>query len=866
MEKFYRNNSCILPEGNINNDIYMKIIEWYNCDQLRESEDSESDSGMDIYTYTEANKSAQDYVMRVFGVTRDSKSITVELTGFRPFYYIKVKDSFSNVSLQKFIEFVNSNYLLKNFKDCVMKKECRVIKSKDIYGFNNDKLFTFVKIVFSSYSSLMRSRYIFKNPVHVFGVTQKETKFELYESNFEPFMRYSHIQKIHMAGWIKLPFKKFKQTINKANTQLEVTIDHKDIIPMTEDLSSANFLQASWDIEVFSVDNSFPKPFIKENVVFQIAITYKYNLDKSGRLLKHLLTLKKCSKINDPDVIVEECTLEIDLIKRFVKSIKGMDPDIMYTYNGDSFDCMYMYERAKLHGLELYFLSGLSRLKNINTVMKKEMFSSSAYGDSEMYRLYIPGRLNYDLLIHFKRGMKKYASYKLDNIAEAILGEKKNPVSVKQIFSFYKEGNPDRIREVGEYCIQDTALLQKLVDNQLILSSITQLANVTYVPISFLLTRGQTVKVLSQIYRKARQMGYLVPHTNFNADSFSSAITIAGNGSNRFKEGDFIKINCGVKKSSGIIDKVLSNTCLEVSTNSEIDLLDSRNTCNLVHSNDTHKIVNVDDITSEESFSGATVLTAIPGIFRDNIAILDFASLYPTIMISRNLCYSTFVMDPKYLNIPGVNYEVIEWNDEISVKVHQTCDAVMATGIKKGEVCGKQAFFNVAFKHYCRVHDPLKKTRGEEEKCQKKKVHYKYTIVQPGPNGENKGVVPALLEELYNTRKLVKKQMAIAYKNGDRDLVNILNSNQMAIKVSLNSTYGFLGRSKGNLILKELGSIVTSVGRMLIEQSKEYAEGAFLEYIKNNGILVHQIKTLDSIDKMSETAKDNLLLMSASSV
>jgi DNA polymerase elongation subunit (family B) len=520
-----------------------------------------------------------------------------------------------------------------------------------------------------------------------------------------------------------------------------------------------------------------------------------------------------------------------------------------------------MHERAKILGLELYFLSGLSRLKNIQSVIKKEFFSSNAYGDSEMFRLYIPGRLNYDLLIHFKRGMKNYASYKLDNIAEVILGEKKNPVSVKQIFSFYKEGNPDRIREVGEYCIQDTVLLQKLVDKQLILSSITQLANVTYVPISFLLTRGQTVKVLSQIYRKSRQMGYLVPHTNFNSDTFSSTIILSGNGSSGFTEGDFIKVNCGIKKSSGVIDKIVSNNTLEVSTNSEIEL---NGVCNMLHSGRTFKIVSVDDTSVEESFSGATVLTAIPGIFQDNVAILDFASLYPTIMISRNLCFSTFVMDPKYLDIPGVKYETIEWDDKIFVKIHQTCDAVMATGAKKGSVCGKQAFFNVAFKHYCRVHDPLKKTREEAEKFQKKDVHYKYTIVQPGANDENKGVVPALLEELYSTRKLVKKQMAEAYKNGNKELVNILNSNQMAIKVSLNSTYGFLGRGKGNLILKELGSIVTSVGRMLIEQSKEYTEGAFLDYVKESGILTHKISPNGHLESMTESAKDIILVESIS--
>lgn len=38
-----------------------------------------------------------------------------------------------------------------------------------------------------------------------------------------------------------------------------------------------------------------------------------------------------------------------------------------------------------------------------------------------------------------------------------------------------------------------------------------EMARVTGVPLSFLLTRGQQVKVISQLYRKARQRDMLIP-------------------------------------------------------------------------------------------------------------------------------------------------------------------------------------------------------------------------------------------------------------------------------------------------------------------------------------------------------------------
>ncbi len=215
-------------------------------------------------------------------------------------------------------------------------------------------------------------------------------------------------------------------------------------------------------------------------------------------------------------------------------------------------------------------------------------------------------------------------------------------------------------------------------------------------------------------------------------------------------------------------------------------------------------------------------------------------------IISRNLCYSTFVRDSKFLGHDGVNYERIQWDDTVEYKLKHTCEGVGKSGKSKGQVCGKQAFFDVKGHYFCRIHDPEKKTRDASEKFQKKEVSYDYTVVQPHKDSEgnvvNKGVLPAMLEELYAERKKVKKQMAKAKEEGNKLLAEILDSTQLAIKISLNSSYGFLGRRQGSLILKELGSIVTAVGRSLLVQSKEYAEGGFLEYLKSSNKLTQKLK------------------------
>jgi len=43
------------------------------------------------------------------------------------------------------------------------------------------------------------------------------------------------------------------------------------------------------------------------------------------------------------------------------------------------------------------------------------------------------------------------------------------------------------------------------------------------------------------------------------------------------------------------------------------------------------------------AYEGATVLDAKQGFYKTPVATLDFASLYPSIMMAHNLCYSTLL-------------------------------------------------------------------------------------------------------------------------------------------------------------------------------------------------------------------------------
>lgn len=46
---------------------------------------------------------------------------------------------------------------------------------------------------------------------------------------------------------------------------------------------------------------------------------------------------------------------------------------------------------------------------------------------------------------------------------------------------------------------------------------------------------------------------------------------------------------------------------------------------------------------SEGKYEGAVVIEPTRGYYQDPVATLDFASLYPSIMMAHNLCYTTLI-------------------------------------------------------------------------------------------------------------------------------------------------------------------------------------------------------------------------------
>ncbi|CAK7354808.1 unnamed protein product [Dovyalis caffra] len=323
----------------------------------------------------------------------------------------------------------------------------------------------------------------------------------------------------------------------------------------------APFRILSFDIECAGRKGHFPEP--THDPVIQVANLVTLQ-GKDQPFVRNVMTLNSCSPIVGVDVMSFDTEREVLLAwKDFVREV---DPDIIIGYNICKFDLPYLIERAATLGITEFPLLG--RIRNSRARIKDATFSSRQYGTRESKDITLEGRVQFDLLQAVQRDYK-LSSYSLNSVSAHFLSEQKEDVH-HSIISDLQNGNAETRRRLA-----DAYLPQRLLDKLMFIYNYVEMARVTGVPLSFLLSRGQSIKVLSQLLRKAKEKNLVIPNV----------------------------------KQAG---------------------------------------------SEQGTYEGATVLEPKAGFYEKPIATLDFASLYPSIMMAYNLCYCTLVTpeDVRKLNLP----------------------------------------------------------------------------------------------------------------------------------------------------------------------------------------------------------------------
>lgn len=221
-------------------------------------------------------------------------------------------------------------------------------------------------------------------------------------------------------------------------------------------------------------------------------------------------------------------------------------------------------------------------------------------------------------------------------------------------------------------------------------------------------------------------------------------------------------------------------------------------------------------------YKGAFVQDPEEGLY-DNILVVDFASLYPSIIMAYNICYTTFDSGERYKD---EDCTVLDFDETFDLKGDAARTYLNET---EGENdCGCREVGVECENPDCMYYESTgKRVRALRAT---KTVHYHFKFLK---KEKREGLLPRLVRALVDKRNQVKEQMKAFPK--DSVEYNILDKRQLALKVSANSIYGFLGVQNNALLPLIQGAIaVTYLGRTLIGKVNDHLTATGYRAIYND--------------------------------
>ena len=384
------------------------------------------------------------------------------------------------------------------------------------------------------------------------AINEIRDKISTWESDIKYYQNYLYDNNLTVGTWYDVTANNIIPATNNTNNDILKTlknidnkIDNEKFLDQVKnwtqllDQPIPKIRRVCFDIEVESEEGRLPDP--KEADQRVTAIGFESEDFKKVFLLK-----RDEVPLGEPVDNSQLFETEQELLKAAFAVIESYP--VVLTFNGDTFDMPYLYNRGKKLGI-----------KNIPLLMMKKN-ATLKYGiHIDLYTLF----KNRSLRIY--TFANKYTDLKLDTIAEAIIGENK-----------LEHGNLNNIPiyELGKYCYNDVRITYKLTsyNNDLVMNLLVILCRIGKMPMDDISRLGLNNWTRSMFQMYMRQNKILIP------------------------------------KREELDEKTVE--------------------------------VKVKSITDGKRYKGALVMEPKPGIHFD-VKVMDFASLYPSIVKLFNLSFET---------------------------------------------------------------------------------------------------------------------------------------------------------------------------------------------------------------------------------
>jgi Iridoviridae putative DNA polymerase len=705
--------------------------------------------------------------INIAGRTADNKSVHCIVQNFTPFVYLELP---KRIRWDKAKCMAVFNYFQK-----IMKMEGPLsMQLLRKYRLKYKKLVNTIRMTFPTQKAAASIGSRCRNSRNGFSIDGvgffKAGEIIVHEINIDPLLKFTASKQLKLASWVTA-----KETIRTEDQGLSTEdrkystadidlyadwLDIEDWIPKEVIMVKPKYF--SFDIECNSKNHNskLPDPTIPENFIFSIGITCG---SFGGGISKKILL----ALFNPHDIkgtIVIRCKDERELLLKFRAFIEDENPDVIISYNGMKFDWGYMIARAELNRIYLKFAQN-TRIIGKRAELMKSSWSSSAYGEQEFRYLDPMGRTNVDVLLEIERNYK-LPKYGLDFVGEFFLKEGKEGVTPRQLFML----------------VQLTQEITPLVED-LPKGMVKKSQRIA------IKTRIKEILPMRRCHgdvKKYRQVLMNIKTGGEFRDRIRDAMTITGTYN---IQDTVLPVKLAEKLNLWTTMEEISN-CKNV----PMSYLHTRGQqVGVVAQVFRETIFNdliipyKERIKDEDKvrYEGAVVIEANPGDY-DNVICTDFESLYPSMIIAYNICYTTLVEDTDPI--------ADELCHVLTISSHIGC-----------------------------VHDKKKRRKKEKDiLCHDRVYRFKKVIFHPDGTREGEGLMPKLERRLLSERKIKKKILAklqatlkmaeglaedddLAYykkmgweivKKGslsEKDLeilkvsIAVVNAQQLALKVSANS-------------------------------------------------------------------------------
>lgn len=229
-------------------------------------------------------------------------------------------------------------------------------------------------------------------------------------------------------------------------------------------------------------------------------------------------------------------------------------------------------------------------------------------------------------------------------------------------------------------------------------------------------------------------------------------------------------------------------------------------------------------------YSGGLVLEPKADLYDTIILLLDFNSLYPSIIQEFNICFSTVMRKPSqqftYRDIgTGGNSAAGKKNKEQKGK----------SNIKNKKNVKKEA---EAENNDMEIESEINKNNDKKDEIEEDELASELNNIE---NDENEmdinnfnldiikkttddPILPGILASLVAKRKKIKEQMKFEKDVLKKDLLEI---KQKAVKLSANSLYGYLGYKNSRFYAKAIAALITSIGRNILKKTVDLVRSRF---------------------------------------